>query len=131
MKSIYTIKQKNKSLGLCHEDKHYVVGFKNVITARSVQYFLHPEAKLSMEKNPLQAPNGLLFIPKHIGSPSDPMNDGGFHMEQLSFEEFIGYPSHMVGIVMPVGLMEEDEQKFIFESYIVDPFFDPYLFRMH
>ena len=129
IKNFYTIKQKSKTLGLCHDDKHYVVGFRNVITARSVQYFLHPDAKLSVWKLPMQDPNGMLFIPKYSGAAFDPMNDGCFHMEQLSSEEFLKYPSKMVGIIVPLDLVDEDEEQFVFDSFMVDPFFDPFLFR--
>ena len=130
IKSFYTIKQKSKTLGLCYDDRHYVVGFKNVTIARSVQYSLHPEAQLSLWKMPLQDPNGMLMIPKYIGSAADPMNDGVFHLDQLSSGEFLKYPSKMVGIIVPLDLVEENDEHFVFDSFIVDPFFDPMLFRI-
>jgi hypothetical protein len=66
--------------------------------------------------------NETLFIPKCAGSIHDPMNDGGFHMDNVLESEFLLYPvTKNIGIVVPYKLEQEDSEEFMFKAYVIDP----------
>ena len=133
MATIYTLQQKDRTLSILHKKRNYVIGFKNVIMARKVHYFMHPEPKLLLLCNDYLEkdvdnvkihidPKGTLFIPKMNGSFLDPMNDGNFHMAHHKEAEFLSFPFvKNLGIIMPYDLIEESEDEFIFRSVVVDP----------
>jgi hypothetical protein len=139
MQRIFTIKQGNKTLSLPHRNSNYVIGFKTAITARKVYYSLDPNPKftlvrdqdifLSEELNEKGYDINLsidvgatLFIPKCKGSILEPLNDGGYHLNQIPEKEFISYPlDNRLGIIMPYELIEESIEEFIFKACVVDP----------
>jgi hypothetical protein len=126
---MYTIKQKNKTIGLKYNDRSYIIGFSKLIVARNVYYKLHPEPKFTLIKNDnniivddiIFDNKATLFIPKCKGSILDPMNDGGFHLSQMKTEEFYILPKNGVGIILPYNMTEEDENEFIFKAHVFDP----------
>ena len=145
---IHTINQKSQSIGICINKKNFVVGFDNIKIARRVQYCMHPEPKLSLvrgedidmsDKFTENGINGVsltldvkstLFIPKYKGSPADPMNDGGFHIQNHKQIEFMAYPlTKMIGIIIPYHLLDEDENEFMFRAHLIEPFFDKRFFK--
>jgi hypothetical protein len=134
MSNIYTLQQKDRTLSVLHKKRNFVIGFKNVITARKVHYYMHPEPKIILICNDYIEKQvddkvtihidakSTLFIPKMRGAFLDPMNDGNFHMSQLKEEEFLRFPFlKNLGIIMPYDLVEESEDEFIFRSIVVDP----------
>lgn len=138
---IYILQQKNKSLSLLHNEKHYVIGFKNVIHARSVHYNLHPEPKMKILNEKVAKPSASanthtyisgdvrLQIPKCRGSIHEPMNDGNFQrlssaspMKEYPNEEFIKWPFHkQLGVLLPYFLEDESHEHFIFRTIMIDP----------
>ena len=139
MKKIFVIKQQNKHVSVMHAQKHYVIGFKNVLTARKVQYSLHPEPKMMLLrdtvislKNDLEKQGydmnlnvdvrATLFIPKCQGTALHPLNDAHYHCHSYTFSEFLSLPlKNNLGIVMPYTLEEEDDHEFMFRSCVIDP----------
>ena len=135
----FTLKQGNKTLSMVQNQRHYVIGFKNALTARKVQYSMHPEPKLTLIrdtdiylKDDFDAHGydlsltidvkATLFIPKCVGSTLHPMNDGGFHMQQYNDNEFLLLPvEKQLGLILPYELQEENEDEFIFKTCVIDP----------
>ena len=139
MSNVYTLKIGNKTISVNHKQRHYVIGFKNVVHARKVHYSMHPEPKftlirdnnidlsksLSEEGYDLTLSldvNATLFIPKCKGSTLHPLNDAGVHMATSAEKEFLTYPvlKH-IGVIMPYRLFDENDDEFIFTSYVIDP----------
>jgi len=146
------LKRKNQSLGISeyHGNRlhHYVVGFKSPILARKVHYNIDPEPVLRLERaNRINIKHELntcldelgiggvdndvyidvlsmLYVPKtrNIGGPMDPMNDGGFHLEELPLEDFYMMPfDKNIGIVLPYDLFMEDSKNLVFHCQVIDP----------
>lgn len=129
---MYTIKQGSKTVGFRYDKRHFIIGFNNPIVARKVQYGLHPEPKftlvpdtkidLSPDVDLLLDTKATLFIPKFEGSPSDPMNDGMFHLNKMSSVDFLSLPLiSNVGVIMPYRLEEESSFEFIYKAQIIEP----------
>jgi hypothetical protein len=135
---MYTIRQKNKTVSVEHNQRHYVLGFKNAMLARKVHYNLHPQPKfiLIRDDNPIDLKPHLdidvalnlevastLFIPKFTkGSIWDPMNDGMFHLHQIHEVEFFSLPlAKNLGIIVPYKLEDETSDDFMFKVYMLDP----------
>lgn len=136
---MFTINHKSRTVGLQHKDSHFVVGFKSVRMARKVMYQLHPEPTLmvvrgdeidlttriqakGVDMNLVIDSSAALFIPKFEGSSSDPMNDGGYHLHNVSEVEFMTYPfTKMLGIILPYELIDENDKEFIFRTQLIKP----------
>jgi hypothetical protein len=139
MKKIYVLKQQNKHVSVIHAKRHYVIGFQNVLTARKVQYSLHPDPKMILLRDTIVSlkddldkqgydlnlkldVRATLFIPKCKGSVLHPLNDAHYHCDSHTFSEFLYLPlKNNIGIVMPYSLEEEDEDEFMFRSCVIDP----------
>lgn len=130
---MFILKQGNKTVGMTHNDRSYVFGFSKVVTARKIQYNLHPEPQFTLIRDPdlLQTKSGIsfdhsstLFIPKasHDGGSMNPMNDIGLHLSELHQDTFYSLPAIGVGIIIPYKLKEEDETEFIYDCFTVDPY---------
>jgi hypothetical protein len=145
----YTIQRGNKCISYNTIERKYIIGFKSVLVARRVQFSIQPEPEISLirgkqfelsdnanktDKNHLEFvldTEACLFIPKCKGSIYEPLNDGGFHMGIINFDEFIRFPfTKGLGIIMPYEVFEESEEEFIFTSYVIDPIFNPNLFEL-
>lgn len=51
-------------------------------------------------------------------------------VDEMPFNDFIMLPFRKnLGIVLPMELMLEDRARFVFESHVVDPCYDPVLFQ--
>lgn len=134
---MYTIKQKNKTLSVYHEHKHFVIGFKTALLARKVHYNIHPDPKMTLVRSiePIDlSPKvdfdislildvaSTLFIPKCKGSIWEPMNDGMFHVDKMQEIEFYNLPiSSNLGIIVPYKLEDETNEEFMFKAYVVEP----------
>jgi hypothetical protein len=143
--SIYTLKQGSKCMGLGLLNKHYIIGFRNATTARNVQYKMCPD----MSKTPVfispslvdngeddqQVPaqaRGTLVIPKSSfdGGVWAPMNDGGFHLEKLTYNGFALLPVAMgIGIILSNELVDETDDQFIFKALAIPPQFNSHASR--
>lgn len=119
----FTIQQGSKTIGIRHNEHHYVVGFASAVMARRVQYQLHPDPVITFFRND----ESTIFIPKFCGSAMDPMNDGGYHLGQQDYNKFITFPfTKSVGVILPYHLIEESEEEFIFRCHVLDPFYSRY-----
>ena len=125
---IYVLRQGSKTIGLTHCDRSYIIGFRKVIQARNVHYYMHPEpeikllrGKLILHKNISFDTSSHLSIPKCNGSIHDPMNDGGFHLHNMQEKEFFELPGKGVGIICPYQLQYETDDDFVFKVQVVDP----------
>jgi hypothetical protein len=137
---VFTINRGSKTVGFYDTKSPYIIGFRYSRIARNVMHNLHPEplftlvrgieapSRLSVsdiKKHPVELSidsNATLFIPKYEGSSSDPMNDGGFHMETLAIDDFVAYPvTKAVGVILPYVLIEENQEEFIYRSHVIQP----------
>lgn len=141
-KIMYAIKQGNKTFGLMHGEQFYIIGFSCTKTARKVQYSLHPNPYIHLQKNNqieldimkkkiMIYPVGNLRIQKYVGSSENPLNDGNYHMSVYYDSEFLMYPyKKMVGLILPYELIDETDTEFHFLTTVIDPFFDADLYKM-
>lgn len=111
---IYTLNQDNKTIGIIHKDKSYIIGSKNIMTIRKIHYSIHPEPKIVLVKSSL-------YIPKCKGSILDPMNDAKLHLNTMDIDTFSSLPFKGIGIIIPYNLDYEDEDTFIFKSHVFGP----------
>ena len=136
---IYTICRGNKTVSVQYKQLHYVIGFKKTIEVRNVMYNMHPEPKFDLIRNAdldlsekvsefgfdynLNIDVGAtLFIPKCSGNILDPMNDGGFHMDQHTEDSFLMFPLvKNLGVILPMTLQEENKDEFIYKVLVIDP----------
>jgi len=127
---MFVLKQGSKTIGMTHQDRSYIIGFKKNVQARNVHYYMHPEPKIMLVRGDLIIHKDLSFdtssfllIPKYntSGSIYNPMNDGGFHLHTMNDKEFFGLPGIGVGIICPYHLQDENENHLIFKAQVVDP----------
>jgi hypothetical protein len=90
-----------------------------------MHYTIHPQPEIQIIRGPpTQSTDNLamLFISKHTqGSPLDPMNDGGFHLAELKYEEFLQIPSkNNLGIILSYAIADDSLEEMAFNSIIID-----------
>ena len=123
---MYTLKLGNKTMSLTHNNKFYVIGFKNALHARKVQYSIHPEFKFTLLRDDAKLKDDLvyddnvtLFIPKCIGSTLLPENDVGLHLKEE--RDFLSFPvTKQLGIIVPYNLIDEDKNEFVYKSLLFE-----------
>jgi len=122
---MYVLKRSSKTMSVTHNYSHYVIGFKSSTLARNVHYNIHPEPQFEFYRGQTEATNnlGVLVIPKFKqGSFLDPMNDGGFHMEKMNYDDFIHLPiKKNLGIIMTFSIEEETSEHFMLKVFVFDP----------
>jgi len=135
MNQIFSINRGYKTFGLTSSKRHYVIGFKNALTARKIMHSLQPEAIPTLLRNEPEllsyAEEGLaltidssatLFIPKFKGAGDDPMNDGGYHINTVEYSDFLMYPvTKNLGVIVPYVLIDESDDEFTYRSHVIDP----------
>lgn len=127
----------------------YIVGFKNPILARKVHYNMHPEPKLRLERSDVidittDINKGLLevgtmgltsaqitidvfsrlYIPKQEerGGPLLPINDGGFHLEEITVDKLYMMPfDRNIGVILPYDLESETSREIVLMCQVIDP----------
>lgn len=128
---MFTLQLNSKTVGFTHAKREYVIGFKNVVYARKVQYNMatHPELSLvkslthmdlseTIEEQLVLDHNASLFITK---CPFGKRNEQ-LHLQTYTLEKFLLLPyQRNLGIVMPYELIEETDQEFHFKSHVIDP----------
>ena len=65
-----------------------------------------------------------LFIPKNPHRCMDTIYDGMYTMETVDTCDFLKLPmfaSNPSGIVMPYELIDETDEEYMFQSYVLDP----------
>jgi hypothetical protein len=129
---MYTICRGNKTVSVKSDNKDYIIGFNKILIAKSVQYNIHPEPKIILLRSNIQKikkedlslsidNDATLFIEKHNGCALNPINDGGYHINTTKIHEFMLYPySKNIGVVLPYDLIDENENEFIFKSFVID-----------
>ena len=125
---MFVLKNNSKTVGMIHKERSYVVGFKKALVCRNVLHSLHPDPKFTLIRGELLYEKGIffdtdstLFIPKFQGKISNPLNDGGYHLDSMTDEYFYNMPFLKgVGIICPYLLLDEDSNEFIFKSHVVD-----------
>jgi hypothetical protein len=141
---IHTIRKGNKTVSVGQQGSEYVIGFRSPVFARTVLHNMHPEPRILLLRDvdndlgPELSSAGLLdedmtlnldvsatlYIPKFMGNPMDPMNDGCFHVHQYSEEEFLTFPFYKnLGTAMPYQLLDETREEFVFKTLVMDPVF--------
>lgn len=123
---MYTLKRGSKTVGFYSGNTSYVIGFKSVVHARSVQYSLNPNPKFMLLKSEPVFKDELvanmestLFIPKCKGSALDPMNDIGLHLNKVELKDYYMLPHKGVGILIGYDLVYEDQYDFIFRVHAI------------
>lgn len=149
----HMLNRKNQTLGLSHIHRertlHYIVVFKTDKMARKVQYTMHPDPIMRIERENFMditedVTNGLsqmgldhlvqgnisidvssrLYIPKSTepGGVSNPMNDGGFHLASSPMEDLFMYPFEKnIGLIMPYDVSWEDNKQIVLTCQVLDP----------
>lgn len=127
-KVIYTIQKNHDILSVQQSSTRYYIGFNKSQTARKVQYSIHPEPQITLMRGTRTHVDEVyfefdasLFIPKCVGSTLLPMNDGCFHMNMLSEKEFLLLPTKRCGIIIPYELSVEDDDEFVFKTFVIEP----------
>ena len=121
---MYTLKLGNKTMSLNHDNKFYVIGFKNALHARKVQYSIHPDFKFMLLRDSNHNNQGLiyddnatLFIPKCVGTTLLPENDVGLHLQEE--KDFLSFPvTKQLGIIIAHTLIDEDKNEFVYKSLL-------------
>lgn len=136
---IHTLKQGSKSLGVQHENKLFIVGFRNVYLARKVQYTAPSTitndiimvSSMSFDRidkiNTIVDPNAILSLPKskNKGGAWEPVNDMGLHLHTMEYNEFVTLPfTKGLGIVIPYDVLDETGNAIICKSTIIFPTFN-------
>jgi hypothetical protein len=65
-----------------------------------------------------------LFIPKNQHRCMDTIYDGMYTMNTIDTSDFLKLPlsaTHPGGIIMPYELLDETEEEYMFQSYVIDP----------
>ena len=144
MSKVFIIRRGNKTVSVPHRNNFYVIGFKNKMVARNVLHNLHPEPQLDIIRNEnidiskdiinngytMDTPfiidvDATLFMQKLKGDSMNPMNDGGYHLDQMQEFEFITLPIvRNLGVVMPINLIDETVEEFVFKSIVLDPLYN-------
>jgi hypothetical protein len=148
----YILKQKSHALGFTELQsqrvRNYVIAFDNKTIARSVHYCIHPNPSFRLERgsgidistdvNRLLLDSGVhtvsetitidvlaqLYIPKmqHPGGMHNPLNDGGFHLEELLQEDVYMYPFEKnIGVIIPHAINWESGSQMVFFSQVIEP----------
>lgn len=122
---MYTLKLGNKTMSLTNNNKLYVIGFKNALHTRKVQYSIHPEFKFTLLRDDVKLKDDLvydnvtLFIPKCIGSTLLPENDVGLHLKEE--KDFLSFPViKQLGIIVAHTLIDEDKNEFVYKSLLFE-----------
>lgn len=123
---MYTLKLGNKTMSLSHKNKFYVIGFKNALQARKVQYSIHPDFKFillrdtdKVNKELIYDDNATLFIPKCFGNTLLPENDVGLHLQEE--KDFLSFPvTKQLGIIVAHTLIDEDKNEFVYKSLLFE-----------
>jgi len=120
---IYTLNSGPKTVGVCNNNKWYVLGFKSLHNARRVHYNIGTDPTLSLVRKRSSPDNqGLLNISKGKCT--------GYHMITLTPKEFYTFPtSKNVGVIMAYDLLKDTPEDFTFRVHIVEPYFDMEVFR--
>jgi hypothetical protein len=139
-KLMYTIKHGNKTIGLPHKNKHFIIGFDNQTIAKKVQYAMHPEPEITLISSytidlaPALSAMGIkntslvldvgatLYVPKHPECSMAPKHDRELYIGYDDYLDFLAYPlTRYVGVVLPYDLIDEDKNKFVFRSHVIEP----------
>jgi hypothetical protein len=123
---MYTLKLGNKTMSYSHNNKFYIIGFKNSLQARKVQYSIHPDFNFTLLRDDSKNQdkltyddNATLFIPKCAGSVLLPENDPGLHLHFC--DNFLELPvKKQLGIIIPHTLLDEDHHEFVYKSLIFE-----------
>lgn len=148
--NVYIIKCKSHPLSYTETlpnglSNHYVIGFQNLMLARKVQYNMTPEpcfrlyrrnwenvtdevnagleslGSSQIDGSVVLDTQALLHVPLKDASLPDAMNEGMFHLETVSFEDFLMYPfDKNVGIIMPYNIEKEDGVEIVITSNVVE-----------
>jgi hypothetical protein len=130
--------------------RHYIIGFKNVFLARKIHYNIHPEPSIRLERSDFiditkdvkKSFNAIglnsdsidskitidvfskIYIPKMLpsGGYYNPMNDGGYHVEEISIEDLFLMPFEQnIGVILPSEVYAESAKEFVLSCQIIDP----------
>lgn len=122
MSKIFLIKKGNQTIGFNKNNNNYVIGFQNLYLTRKIQYSIHPEPQFTIinsnkiydKQTNLSIDTELvLFIPKYKGSFSDPLNDGCYHLSNMSYNDFLLIPTQSyLNIIMPYKVITEDQDEY-------------------
>jgi hypothetical protein len=128
LNNLHVLKQNNKHIVIKHRNIDYIIGFPNVIHARKVQYDMDIVPSFSFVRDTLSPSHDLdvkatLFIDKSPpGSNVSGLLDGNITMDTYKDRDF--YELLLIenkGLIIPYDLKEEDNDEFMFRSFIIDP----------
>jgi hypothetical protein len=136
MQRFYLVKQGNKTIGVQDNNKSLIIGFKSQVLARHVQYSMHPEQVLVLNRSQsIQIsvndktfeninidPAATVKLTKWNAFSSD---HTGFHLATLSAKQFFAIPfTKQIGIIIPKRIEDESEKEMVLTCDLVDPYCD-------
>jgi hypothetical protein len=143
----FVIKQGVKWIGMRERDRSYVVSFRSAITARYIQYNMHPELEPSLRRSkaqPAEVQNSqakhssddprshisgtqgtVLFLkPAPVIDPA--LADGSMHIATLGETQLMALPSDRgVGLFIADEIIDEDDATVELLGTIIDPSTQP------
>lgn len=129
----FYLKQFGKPLYSHHNEKRYIIGYKNIINARKVQYDMNFAQPTTILRDELEIPVNIenkmvldvkatLFIPKSK-QPLNGLLDGGITLDNYKDNEFFRLPIlDKIGVIIAYNLEHEDDDEFVYRAFILDPF---------
>lgn len=119
---MYTLKKGTFTVGMRKDDKSYVIGFKNVVHARSVHYNMSLEPKFELVKqDPIYKGGINAYLASTIFIPKTKSNfDSELYLEMMHAEEFYRLPFSGVNIILPYDLVYEDWSEYIFRAHVLE-----------
>ena len=127
--SIYTLHYKTKDLSLSYNTKKYVVVFKRLVHAHSVQYNINTDCDVKL-LNPLDkkdfsyiSGNMMLSIPKYKYENIDELaNQEYFYIKKYEKNEILSLPKYKdTGLIVPYIFEDETDNEFLFRTIMIEP----------
>lgn len=131
-KLIYTLKSGAKTIGFYTDNRPYVIGFRQAMLARQVQYTISHDPKFEFykddsfgAKNAMYSHGKLKLQKQTMKSAVSVHDDVGLHMQAYPYNTFLEMPFKKgVGIIIPHNIEDESEYQITFNVHAVGPFFD-------
>lgn len=129
----FYLKQFGKPLYSQHNQKSYIIGYKNIMNAKKVQYDINFTQSTTILRDELEIPVNIdskmvmdvkatLFIPK-AKRPLNGLLDGCITVDHYKDREFFRLPIvDKIGVIIAYNLEHEDDDEFIYRAFILDPF---------
>lgn len=146
----YLLRSKNYNVSLRHVDQSFIIGFLKKEHVNEVRKFAHLNTEIELTSyittNQATTINNMMVMrglpnPKidNINICDDArisvskkinINKEACSVEIVPFSEFIMYPfTKNLGIVLIEELMDENQERFLFQAQVAEPSYNPSMFQ--